>query len=437
MPVAAAEFVTLCRRVDHEDLVGFVAALFEARGRTVDRPEPGSGADLRLDGSRAVLVGRDRPAAVPEAVDVVVVADTDQEELAGVRTHGVADLHEWLLYAVDRDAAETLLAAHLGADPDLLPGPAAGTDAVDDHGSGPVLVGTVVVAAVAVVGLVVGLAVLGTGGTPPVDGAAGTPVAAETPGDGTGPTAAAREQLNRSIAASDPTAARAIRSADTPPPGLSWSGGFDAGELGRAHASVMRERPYRLVLTYSELDGTNATGTYTETVRVANATRYVTTRTVSGRLRTGPHRVTDGVSYADGSRRLVRDGSEARLARLSERDRFATDAERLVRWSLSTENVSVDARDDEGFRYVIRASDDPYPGVTNATARAVVTPAGLVESLRWTYTDNGGRVRTTLRVEPGPVTVQRPAWANQSSAAVGSSTLGRDTSRSRSSPSMS
>lgn len=138
MPLSATAFARRFRRLDREARVRLVAALFAARESVVGVETTGRVVVVtRPDGAERVAVGP--PPADP--VDAVVAAGSRFGALPGgdwrarrarraARARGVtvlrpADLHDRLLYAVDRPRARRLCRAHLGVSLDGRDGPPA------------------------------------------------------------------------------------------------------------------------------------------------------------------------------------------------------------------------------------------------------------------------------------------------------------------------
>ncbi|MFB6297795.1 MAG: hypothetical protein ABEH56_04670 [Salinirussus sp.] len=136
MLIPRAEFHSLCTAADNETLVCFVAGLYEARGRDVERAGPDRLDVSTSDGTRRVAV-LDRAAwsgRVPDGADTAVVgASVETRATADTpdtpqRVTDAGDLHEQLSYAVDRSDAAALLERHFDHPVD----PAAGPDGRDE-----------------------------------------------------------------------------------------------------------------------------------------------------------------------------------------------------------------------------------------------------------------------------------------------------------------
>lgn len=122
------EFVRACREAATDDLVGFVAGLYEAQGWTVERTRGERFVVTGTGETRQIAVVRSdaSPAGDP---DIVVSTSPEPVGTEGAeRTLDLSDLHEQLCYAVDTDARTRLSTEYL----DLAPqssGVADGTDA--------------------------------------------------------------------------------------------------------------------------------------------------------------------------------------------------------------------------------------------------------------------------------------------------------------------
>ncbi len=170
MPPSTATFVRRFRRLDREARLRFVAALFAAQPDVVGVETEGSVVVVARDsGTERVAVGP--PTGDP--VDIVVVAGgwldafpgggrrarraRRTARVRGATVLGPTDLHDRLLYAVDRGRARQICRAHLGLAFDGGDGPGA---------AAPVLA----VAAAALLGLA--LVAVSPVGQPPLGGPA-------------------------------------------------------------------------------------------------------------------------------------------------------------------------------------------------------------------------------------------------------------------------
>jgi hypothetical protein len=207
----------------------------------------------------------------------------------------------------------------------------------------------------------------------------------------------------------------------TLPPGVGPEGVTDEDDLARAHARALEGRSYRLTLVHRERVDGRPTGVRRETVRVANASRYVSTVEGYGDLRREPLVVRDAAAYVNGSLRAERDAGvdgSAFGAAFSAgvggdpADRVAT----YVRWFLSVEESRVvDVVERDGLRlYWLVLDGDSYPGVENTTGTALVDGTGLVHEVRRSYDypdEDGVGATVTVRYDGlDATTVEPPAW---------------------------
>jgi hypothetical protein len=207
----------------------------------------------------------------------------------------------------------------------------------------------------------------------------------------------------------------------TLPPGVAPGGVTDEVDLARAHARALEGRSYRVTLVHRETVDGRPAAVRRETVRVANATRYVSTVEGFGDLRREPLVVRDAAAYVNGSLRAERgtgvDGSSFGAAFSAgvggdPADRVAT----YVRWFLSVEESRVvDAVERDGRRlYWLVLDGDSYPGVENTTGTALVDGTGLVHEVRRSYdypSEDGVGATVTVRYDRlDATTVEPPAW---------------------------
>lgn len=426
-PLTTEELAALCRTRDPEAVAGFVAALQAARGRTVD---PADGPAFVLDGARAV-VPVDGSAG---DADVVITAGrpVDGDD---ARTLDAAELREALLYAVDRGTADALLREHLdrplasfeggdgtvtppgegdadgratetdaatdrdaatppkGGDPGASDGPgdAAGSRADERRRTRRALAATLAVAVVLValaVGVPGGL-LAGPGEQP---GTAGVDV----PPSGPGPNGS-WELVDEGAPDDDAGAAGGGL-----PPGVDASGDIDEDRLVAATAAHLRNRSYRVTVTYREfVDGTE-TALFTQTARVGNGSRVRVTTARLGSFRDTPPRLVYGDGNVDRRAIVGRDDGGTRERSRAGRDPVVGRLSTYLGYYLSVgESRVADRRTVEGTRSVRIVTDgDPWPGVENATGSAVVTGDGLVRTVRRSYDDpnSPASVVVTVRV---------------------------------------
>lgn len=393
-------FTAAVRALDAERRTEFVAALWRARGRTVERVGP---CELRLDDGRTLAT---RPGVVAEP-DLVVALDG---RASGPGVVDAARLHEIATYAVDRATLAELserffgrsLAALADADGGRWPrrSLSVGVD------------GVVALLAVAGVALVVAAAV-GMGGG--VGGGS----------DGGGPAVLATPTLTPAPTLTDePAVPRDL------PPGVSPDGDIDEAALAAAHYGVLEGSSYRLTFTYREsvrgvprVEG-SATGIRRETVLV-EGDRYAAWVTETGRFHEQPPSLVAYDSYANATTVVERtdDGLVVRDRRNSRP--FLEAQARLLDRYLSVESSSVTGTTTVDGEAVVwlTTTGDPWPGVANATGRALVGRDGLVHELRRRYDDPddpGVNVVVTLRVDRvGTTTVEPPDWYVAANASDG------------------
>lgn len=207
------------------------------------------------------------------------------------------------------------------------------------------------------------------------------------------------------------------------PPGLGPDGIESANALAGSHAEAVSGRPYVLTVTYREFVDGNATAVARERVVVANRTTYRAAVTRTGKFRGDTRYVEDESAYADGRTRYERgdDGirTSASRVRAGDEGRYADRVETYVEWSLSKrESVVADTVVRNGSRYYfVVAADDPWPGIENATASALVDRRGVVHELHSRYDEPDSPVSASMTVEYefGPTTVDPPVWLDAGS----------------------
>lgn len=446
MPVSQAQFVSLCATATSDAVRSFVAGLYEARGRTVER----EGDRLVVStGTRArrvaVLAGSSWTGTVPDDADAAVVA-ADLDDPATAVTDAVA-LHRQLLYAVDRAEAAALLESHFDCQPESLESPtdSGGTGADDEPqtasgreaetagdrggaGSSPLsgsrLFAVVTIAAVVsllVAGVLIAVGGLAAGGAESSPEPATVPALETSTADDVG-TAAPDERRTRVRTESSrgDGSGSQVPAGSSPafPPGISVEGIADETDLVEAHRSVLEDNSYRLTITYREFVDGHATGVYTEQLRVANSSRYVVSTAQAGEFRTVPRSLADADEFANGSALLRRDGDRVRVRPLGPdaSDPFLDDVARYLGWYLSVRNAAVEPPGSaDGGLYRITTRGDPYPGVENATGTAFVTDRGLIRNIRRSHERSSANVRVVVRMRVtgvGETTVSRPPWVD-------------------------
>ncbi|WP_251329516.1 hypothetical protein [Haloplanus pelagicus] len=224
------------------------------------------------------------------------------------------------------------------------------------------------------------------------------------------------------------------------PRGVNSTGVTDASALADAHEAALSNRSYRLRLTYREFDDGKLRGVAYERAAVASRDRY---RSRVGRLGTVEHDalvIARGPRYANGTRAYVRTESGVRshtdvrspvASSPADADGFVDRTEQIVRWYLSTKDSRIVKRVERNGTtfYRIAFRGDPWPASRNVTGWARVDENGVVHELHREYTPSSSptvRIEVTLRISPGPVTVTRPAWAPPESTNATAATAERD-----------
>lgn len=403
MPVDRSQFRAHCRERPRGDLVAFVAALEEARDRSVDRLGDGRLLVHASAGSREVVVrqpGEYGASGLDGADRAVVlgVLDTDDP-----RVRDLEDLHRELWYAVDRSDARRLVATHFDCDPGALPDPtppcdrAAADRTLPSPGwLRPTLPSTLALAVLGVCLLLVGVAsAVGMGLGLPAADASADPVEPVGVGD------------RRLTPVPDVGAGQV--SADGYPSGVAANGTVDPRVVSRVHRVSLDDRSYTARLRYREYENGTLAGRYTEWIRVENESRYAARVATNGTLDGSPMRVATADTYADGSRQYVRkDGDKWSLV-VRDGDPFLPRVRNYLAWKFSVTDTDVE-RTEAGVR--VRFAGEAYGTSTPVTGYAVVTEEGLVRSLRRSYKlESGARVVVTLNTtQVGETTVEKPAW---------------------------
>jgi hypothetical protein len=404
VPVDRSHFRALCRSRPRADLVAFVAALEEARGRRVDRLGDGR---LRVHapaGLREVAVrlpgeygadGRDGKDAV-----VLGVLDTDDP-----RVRDLDDLHRELCYAVDRPDARRLVATHFDCDPGTLPDPTPprDRDAADRRLPSPGWPGVRSGVALAVLGVCV-LAV-GVAAAVGVPGVLGSP-AADASSDPVEPVGVDGSRLTPV-----PGGGAAQAPADDYPSGISADGAVDPRVVSRVHRVTLDDRSYTARLRYREYENGTLAGRYTERIRVENESHYASRVTSTGTLEGSPMRIATADTYADGSRQYVRANGDRWSLTVRDGDPFLPRVRNYLAWKFSVNDTAVE-RTPAGVR--VRFAGEAYGTDAPVTGSAVVTDGGVVRSLRRSYRlESGTRVVVTLNTTNVDETaVEKPAWVS-------------------------
>lgn len=460
-PVPAAAFRELLADLPRTAFADFVADLWAARGRDVER-----------DGSRIIVAGEQvlipildpSEAAAPQPedsardLDHVVVSATPTDDDAVV---GPTELHGLLLYGIPRDRAGELFEQHFDAPLErdsyerttaaATPGQAPSRGAPngnrddrsqDQHDAGGtaesgrvpvsrglarrirrVATGARGLAALGLlVVLVVGLAV----GAPALAPGGGW-LANESPNT-TGPPAA--DTVSASTVTPDVDAGAdhpdllevdgsTPSSAGSYPPGVSSDGVYDSGVLAEAHLAGVGGRPYGLTVTYREYRDGTPTGTVREWIRVEDPTSYVSRVEQTGVVLAEPQAVAERATYANGALRYERHVNDASYVYT------VRDARNDAEWSPFADRVG-------GFlQHHLSARQTRVVGSTSLerltmylvifrgeswVGSARIDEAGVVHALRWRFTpEDHPRVtaEVVVRYDFGPVTVASPDWIDE------------------------
>jgi hypothetical protein len=400
--------------------------------------------------ARTGLLGR--PKRVPEDVDAVVTAGVSRPPPVpdGVATVDAENLRTTLLYGIERTAASELFDRHLGCTP-------TGWDVGPEHRTGarPAAQGAASeseatsaanrrqpddgtergrhgVAAVAVLALVVALVVAPASPFAVVTGDRGdtaTGVDATTAsGSETGSTgevggvgATGGGAAGDGTDDDDDDGAQLVLA-----PGVTVRGVERSSLLARAHARQVANRSYVLRVSASEYAGQLQMAYRSAEVRMRDPSRPVRYRTDVvkwGEFRTQPGPIPSESVYGNGAVELVRSENGTAEPRPVRSDAAAGPeypywATTLVYWYLSVRNTTIreEWTDDGTTYYEIVGSDYPFPGVENASTRAIVDGDGVVHALEHYHDvpDANRRLYVSMRYEFTEPRVVAPQWVNES-----------------------
>jgi hypothetical protein len=445
-----ASFRAHLSTVDHETATAFVAAVYAARGWTVDD----SGGDLR-----ATPPGADRPRRL-----VVRIGDDEDPDGAAVDGTDPIDvdavtLHELVAYALPAAERTRLCREFLGREFEAFEAPSTAdrVDAAPDRnvrdgmareaadtgrtrrergGEAPPPEpaddgriedaisereaesnasttrrrGRLVRAGVVVIALSLVLGGLVTAAGP------GLAASAAAILGGTGTTDDASGQADGGNPVIDGSS----------PPGVDGDGVGNARRLADAHETALSGRSFRLRIVYREYDAGSIRGVAHEHAVVAASGGYRSEVGGVGTIDHGSAVIGTAATYSDGERRYVRssDGDAAgapptvrsrSTMTATESPRFVDRTERYVRWYLSVnESRHVGTIERNGTTlYVIDFDGDPWPAATDVSGRALVSETGVVREIRRTHVprrDRSVRIEVIIRITPEPVRVTRPGW---------------------------
>lgn len=438
-PVPAEAFASEFRDRPASDRVGFVAALWAARGWETTVEDGRVVAERDGDRRRIAVVDPGRFGTPEfEGVDTLVVtrdrrAVRDAADEAGVEYVPPAELRELLLYGIERDTAETLYAAWF--DRPLQREPADGSETEGLRGVVTTALSSlggnrraaVALLLVAVVGIVVAGPVL-TGGTAPEQ----SPI---TVGNVT-----PEAEGGGAIGAASPTPTERPGLL----PGVTRAGVVEPYVLAEAHAASVRNR--------SRVRSVRVTGPPNDSIMGGTTARNLTTRIVNrshyrhrsiSRFAGGDEPEWTGLLgvYADGERVYQRlsVGGDTRYSRYSIAERPATRyddlSSSLYRYFVGADSIvrcAIDFQTDCPTYRIVVDGDPPTmleEEVEGYEALAIVSDRGMITTIRASYTlpdsDDDGereRVRFELDYEFEAVDVSPPEWLPEARNATGART---------------
>lgn len=400
-------FVSACRRLDRQALLGLVEDLFRARGYAVE-PRDGTLCVTRDDTERRVVVDPAGSLAAVEA-DIVVVRRSARAAPERPRVLAPADLHQQLSYAVERDAAQELVCQYTDLDPDQAGDAESPSGQPVDARDGMEPAGRTepaaawrgrlgrrsAVAGLAVLGgALVVLVALSLAWSPPGTGGAAVdtlPTATATPtpdGLTDARTSAAMDEEYLALQAAESRAdpGRPAGGNGSLPPGVSEDGVWGPDLLARAHVIALAEESYTLQLTHREFVATDLTGARVETVRVENGSLVEGAVFEVGDFRAGPTRLLDANGTATGASNATLGG-----VRRTVRGRLET--------LLSVDETAVVPLAEKGFR--LGTDGNVALQARNATGTVYVDSRGLIRFGLWSYETTGEpavEVVTSLQV---------------------------------------
>ncbi len=387
-------FAAAFARLKPAERAAFVGAMWETRGRTVDR-----------DGTLVVLDGDTRatfdpnPRRFGDAVDLVVVPEPsphirDAAGRAGATIVDAGDVRALLLYGIERDAAERLYRTHFGQS---LSADRPDRRRLRDRLAARNVAGGLGV--LAVVALVIVALPLGVG-----------------PDLASGGAADPAEQSDASGGTPDASGSGAAL-----PPGIGTDGTVDAYELSAAHADALRGTAFTMRTRYDGPPGGSSyesAGAFETTLYVENHSvfRYEHVETVgSGETRSV-------AVYADGRREFfryeadgeIREGSSP-VGGQSTIPLYVGDSRVALQRFLTTTETRVERVPEDG-RVRVYATGSPErldANVSDYRAEAVIRSDGLVSSLAVEYVDEDAGTTVTFRQEfdaVGATAVPEPDW---------------------------
>lgn len=195
------------------------------------------------------------------------------------------------------------------------------------------------------------------------------------------------------------------------PPGVTAEGVVDPAALADAHLNAVENRSYVMRGRFVYGNQTSAA-----LLRVASPRRYYY-RETNGYYGSNVTEFADGEWWYGRYDRFQSRYSRDRATDATER--FGAIVTQYVDQYLAGDATVTEATVDGQRRFVIRSSDQPWnrTAVEDYSARALVTPDGVIRSLRVSFVDRDGddelRVEQQLSYERRDVTVERPEWVDE------------------------
>jgi hypothetical protein len=209
-----------------------------------------------------------------------------------------------------------------------------------------------------------------------------------------------------------PPDANASEVAGALPPGVDTSGTIDENELLAAHEAILRNRSYRVSVSYREFVNGTETALYTQSVDVRNATSRRVETTRLGRFAGSPPRLG---SASGGELGVGFRSADARwkVASMTTSGPLLDDLVRYLQYYLSVESSRIADVRPAGDRSLVwlTTDGDPWEGVENASGSVLVTGDGLVRQVRRAYDRPGSDVHVVVVIRVDDV-----GWANGSTA---------------------
>lgn len=387
-------FAAVFARLNATERAAFVGAMWETKGRTVER----DGTLVVLDGDTRVTF-EPNPQQPRDAVDLVVVPEPsarlcDATGRTGATIISAGDIRALLLYGIERGAAECLYQAHIGRP---LSADHRARRRFRDRLTARSVLGAL--SMLVVIALVVITLPLGVG-----------------PGFTSERATDSAERFDASGSTLETSGSETIL-----PPGVETDGTIDVHRLSAAHADALRGTAFTM---HTQYDGPPS-GTSYESAAAFETTLYVETHSLfrfkraatadSGEARTI-------ALYADGCREFfryeddegVREGSSP-VGGQSNIPLYVGDSRLALQRFLTATETRVEQISEEG-RVRVHANGSPERldgNVSDYRAEAVVRSDGLVSSLTVEYVDEDASTTVTFRQEfdaVGTTAVSEPDW---------------------------